>query len=489
MATENQRQKPLSESESNARYVAALRRFSEITTWQEYFDLSEEFHALGTYKDSAKMYDKCVKAAAAPAYRAVKERLEGLESPTSADFREAARTLQRITDYQDAREVMRVYTVKANALAYEEATALVSNSAATTEELGRGVELLREIKTYRDSRNLLERFEKYYFQRMYAEGMQLLENGHVYTEFEEAAEIFEKISVYSDAAAQAAAARKKANKTRPRAQKKKAEAAAAGGDEVVRVKGKPAPGTGEVIKPRRRRRDDETTNTVVEIFRAIDKRKMVFFLAWLALFIAAMVCSVVLPTSGHEFFTKYQNETRGATALVAILAAVMSVRYFLQMLTASMRERLGKAALRTLQKLATPIIRAVDRALRSIGIDLSRRGRLGGRDEKTFVFREEEVVKKKKKRLKNDLKWQEQPDNAARVRFIFIDYMIRRIRGGYFMKRSMTPAEIGQEIALEEDEKELFRVYDMARYSGGRASDELTDAMIGALKLINQKRS
>ena len=83
----------------------------------------------------------------------------------------------------------------------------------------------------------------------------------------------------------------------------------------------------------------------------------------------------------------------------------------------------------------------------------------------------------------------EQTDNAARVRFIFIDYMIRRIKKGYFMKRSMTPAEIGAEIALEDDEKALFAVYDKARYAGKSGIEEITDAMVGELQMVNRKRN
>ncbi len=492
--------RPMTESELNARYTAAAYRFAQITSWREYIALADEFRALDTYKDSAQLYAKCIKAASAPAYREITERLANADTVTAAEYREAARTMQLIQDYGDAREVMRVYTIKANALTYEEAVELVSNSDATTEELGRGVEMLRSIKTFKNAREMLERFEKYYFERMYAEGSALMQNGHVYSEFEEAAEIFEKISEYSDAAEQAAACRKRANKLRPkRRAEKPAKAAEATGDETARVRSKADKAAGSadaseeaeaVVKPRRRRAvTDETHNTVLEVWRTIDKRRMVEFIFWLLVLIGAVAASIVLPSSGHEFFEKYQNETRGTTSLIAILAAVMSVRSFLRMLTASMRQKLGAAALRTLKRLAAPLIHAVNNLLMSIGIDLSRRGRLNGRDEKTFVFDDTEKEKKHKKRLKNELKWQEQPDNAARVRFIFIDYMIRRIKGGYFMKRSMTPAEIADEIAVEADEQKLFAIYDKARYGGANATEELTDALIGELRLVNQKRS
>ena len=499
----NEKNIRLTESELNARYTAAAYKFATVSNWRDYLALAEEFRALDTYKDSAQKYSQCVKAASAPAYRDITDeiRTKGRET-TAEEYREAARIMQIIQDYQDAREVMRVYTVRANALTYDAAMAILSNSEATTEELGEGVALLKTIKGFKNTRELIERFEKYYFDRMYNEALHLMEHGHVFSEFEEAAEMFEKISEYSDAAQQAVACRKMANKVRPKEKKKKEKpddvTAPKGGDEVVRVTRKdakaakeaPAAEGEEVVKPRRRKMiDDETHNSLVEVWRNIDKRRMVEFIIWMLLLIADLYASIVVPNIQADFFIANANTIRAITVLLAIFFIVMGCRAFLRMLTASMRKKLGQAAVKFAKKLAAPLIKAVNKLLLSIGIDLSRRNRLGGRDEKTFVFDDTEKVKKTKKKLKNDLKWVDQTDNAARVRFIFIDYMIRRIKKGYFMKRCMTPAEIGSEIALEDDEKALFAVYDKARYSGQLAREELTDALIGELQMINKKRS
>ena len=496
----NEKNTRISESELNARYTAAAYKFAQVSGWRDYLALAEEFRALDTYKDSARKYDQCVKAASAPAYREITDtiRTKGLET-TAEEYREAARIMQIIQDYQDAREVMRVYTIKANALTYEAAMALLSNSDATTEELGEGVAMLKTIKGFKNTRELIERFEKYYFDRMYNEALTLMQKGHVFSEFEEAAEMFEKIAVYSDAAVQAAACRKQAAKLRPKEKKKKeTPASPKGGDEVVRVKGKDAkaskeggtPAEGEAVKPRRRKViDDETHNTLAEVWKNIDKRRMVEFILWMLLLAGDLYASIVLPNIETDFFLKYQNTIRFVTILLAVFIIAMAVRAFLRMLTASMRKKLGQTAVRFLGKLAAPLVKAINKLLLSIGIDLSRRNRLGGRDERTFVFDDTEKVKKTKKKLKNDLKWVEQTDNAARVRFIFIDYMIRRIKGGYFMKRCMTPAEICADVALEEDEKNLFAVYDKARYAGKAGLEEITDAMVGELQMVNRKRN
>ena len=318
--------------------------------------------------------------------------------------------------------------------------------------------------------------------------------------------MFDKISVYSDAAQQAAACRKIASKLRPKRSKRKEKSPAdgtapeRGGDGVSRVNRrdgskdskneKNAAEGGETAKPRRRRvMDDETHNALVEVWQQIDKRRMVEFIAWVLLLVADVCASIVLPNIQTDFFRANQNTIRVVTVLVAIFVIVMGSRAFVRMLTAGMRRKLGQAAIRLAKRLIAPLVKVINKLLLSIGIDLSRRNRLGGRDERTFVFDDTEKVKKQKKKLKNELKWVEQTDNAARVRFVFIDYMIRRIRKGYFMKRSMTPAEIGAEIALEDDEKALFAVYDKARYAGKSGIEEITDAMVGELQMVNRKRN
>lgn len=485
----------MSESELSARYTQASYRFANCRGWRELMEIAEEFHALDTYKDSAQLYLKCVKGASAPAYREIAEGLKDNASPTAEDYREAARIMALIQDYSDARELMRVYTVKANALTYQSAINLLSNSEATTEEWEQAIGMLRGIKGYKDTRDLLDRYEKYFSERVYKEALTLMENGYVYTEFEEAAALFEKIPSYSDAAEQASACRKRADRLRPKAKKEKPiKNPRTNGDETVTVKPSKARESeghaGTVVKPKKQPKSkDETVNGFVEVWKALDKRRLGVVWLWIIVFIASIAASVWVGFSESDVIRPHVGTIRMVTFMTAALSAVMGAREFLRMLTASMRKKLARAAMKLAKKLAAPLVKAVSKLLTSIGIDITRRGRLSGKDERSFVHAEAETVKKKKKKLKNQLKWMEQTDNAARVRFIFIDYMIHRIRNGYFMRHSMTTLEIGREIATEEDEKELFRVYQMARYAGASANEDITDAMVGELKNVNQKRA
>ena len=485
---DNLKRKPMTESEQSAAYTKAAYDFSKTSDWRELLKLADRFRELDTYKDSAQMYGRCVKAASAPAYREITTALNEKDAPTVEDYREAARIMGIIQDYQDAREMMRVYTVKANVLTYETAVEILSSSEIETEDMGRAVEMLRTIKSFRNSRDLLERFEKHYFDTVYREALFLMENGHVYTEFEEAAEMFEKIAVYSNAKDQAAACRKRANQLRPKVKKaKESKANTKDGDSVTRVKPTRFSKEGEgkrVKKPR-----EESVSTVAEVWRDIDKRKFLQFILWLTLFIGSIVFSTQISKITFSWILANADLIRMLCVIAAGVSAFFGVKAFLQMLTASMRKKLAKAAIAFGKKLAAPLVKAMTKLLASIGIDITRRKRLGGRDERSIVHNEVETIKKKKKKLKNELKWVDQTTNSDRVRFIFIDYMIHRIRGGYKMRYSMTSDEICREIAVEPEDQELFRVYRMARYSGGRAEEEITAEMVNELKMINQRKN
>ena len=336
----------------------------------------------------------------------------------------------------------------------------------------------------------------------------------MWSEFEEAAEIFEKISAYSDAADQAAACRKRANRMKPKRQvkaesgagKTKDSANAKTDTETERIINaktarteKSAPKRADPAEKMKAKRakapTDETVSAVAEVWRTLDKRRLVFCLLWLAVLVACVYGSIrvslIAKADEYGWVATHLTTLQTGFTLGSLVSLILGVRCFLHMLTTSMRRKLAGAALSLVRRLTAPVVKALNKLLLSIGIDLSRRNRLGGRDEKSFVYGDEEKEGKAgKKRLKNGMKWAEQPDNAARVRFIFIDYMIRRIRQGYFMRRTMTPAEISRDMSLEGDEEELFRVYQIARYAGrGDANREISDATVGKLRAINQRRT
>ena len=56
------------------------------------------------------------------------------------------------------------------------------------------------------------------------------------------------------------------------------------------------------------------------------------------------------------------------------------------------------------------------------------------------------------------------------------------------MKHNMTVADIANEIAVEKDEKELFEYYNLARYAGSLANEDISNETVGRLRAVNEKR-
>ena len=167
---------------------------------------------LGNYKESLEYSHKCEKAAAVTAYRDITEKMSVAENMTYEGFSSSADIMEVISDYKDARELARIYRLKASALAYNEAIAIFEKSESSIDDWERAVYLLSKIKSYKNSRELYDRYFGHYAQKRYEQATEVLNRAGTNAECMLACELFLKISTYSDAARQAEAAKKKAQK-------------------------------------------------------------------------------------------------------------------------------------------------------------------------------------------------------------------------------------------------------------------------------------
>lgn len=475
------------EAQLNQRYTELMHRFASTSTWREFLELSKQFHELETFKDAPTYYAKCVRAASAGAYREYREEFALREGLTSEDYFEAAAVLSQISDYMDAREWARTYKAKASALCYAEAIALYEQSEGRWQDMREAYFKMQRIKGYKDSRDLAERYGKHYTECAYAAATELASRAQSGPEYEEAAEIFEQIREYSDAAGQAQKCRKAASRYRSSAPKHK-KAPQKAQDQTQEQKE-----SAEIVRKKRARAEDSVSGVdFAEIWHTVNKKRLISGL------VSLVVCFVGLWGSAffaahridpdQEFLVLHGDKIRGLCVLMVIFGAVFALIQFFRMLSPSLKRKMALKVLEVARRVAKPVVKALDRMLSLVGISIGKQ-RLKGKDEKSFVYVEKPTKARKAKKLRNEGKWHELPDNAARVRFIFVDYMIRRIKQGYRMKYHQTPQEIGQEIAIEDDEKMLFEVYQTARYAGASANEVIDNDTVDELLKINVKRS
>ena len=486
-----------SEAQMNQRYTELMHRFGGTSTWREFLELAKQFHELENFKEASTYYAKCVRAASAGAYREYREEFTSREGLTSEDYFEAAAVLSQISDYMDAREWARTYKAKANALCYAEAITLYEQSEGRWQDMREAYLKMHKIKGYKDSRDLAERYQKHYTECAYAAATELWEKAQSGVEYEEAAEIFEQIREHSDSAQLAQKCREAASKFRSSAPKKSKKS---GGDvpdapqkkDTSQV-GDGALDTPQVVRKKRAGAEDSVSGVDFgEIWRTINKKRLI------AGVVGLIVCAVGLWGTAffaahridpdQEFLVLHGDKIRGLCVIMVIFGAVFALVQFFRMLSPSLKRKMALKVLEVAKRVAKPVVKTLNRVLGLVGISIGKQ-RLKGKDEKSFVYVEKPAKAKKNKKLRNEAKWHELPDNAARVRFIFVDYMIRRIKQGYHMKYHQTPQEIGQEIAIEDDEKMLFEVYQTARYAGAAANEVIDNDTVDELLKINVKRS
>lgn len=166
---------------------------------------------------------------------------------------------------------------------------------------------------------------------------------------------------------------------------------------------------------------------------------------------------------------------RGIAMLLFFVFTVLFVRSFKRLMSDRLQAAIEAWIGKTLHFVFRPVAVAASKIAAWLGIG---RWRGWGEDEHTFLGRDREHLPRRNKRLKNDRKWGDQQDNRARVRFLYIEYMIKRVRAGYLLRRQLTPHEIAAELALEEDERLLFNTYTEARYA---ASPDISDETVQTL--------
>ncbi len=180
--------------------------------------------------------------------------------------------------------------------------------------------------------------------------------------------------------------------------------------------------------------------------------------------------------------TNVEGQTkRGFVVTFFLLFLVLFVRSCKRLLTERLQDAIDEWIENAVRWLFRPLVFVINKVAKWLGIG---RWRGWGEDEKTFIFKEKGQARKRK-RLKNDQKWADQPDNRRRVRFLFVEYMVKRIRGGYMYRRQMTPDEIAEELPLDADEKLLFETYDAARYA---EDAEISDEVVKVLTKVAARK-
>ena len=185
------------------------------------------------------------------------------------------------------------------------------------------------------------------------------------------------------------------------------------------------------------------------------------------------------------------NTYRYLQQLTVIITIVLAVRAFnavRKLIPKTLRRAVFAKLLYIARKVATTVSNAGKKILNALGFSTVRYKKR--KDESSFIFDVSDIgLFKRFSTVKNSLKWRDLTENAEKIRFIYVKYIVKLIKNGFEIPAFLTPNEVrtGLELEPETTDDKLFDLYNGARYSGGsiHISDEEVEM---TLALVNGKK-
>ena len=167
---------------------------------------------------------------------------------------------------------------------------------------------------------------------------------------------------------------------------------------------------------------------------------------------------------------------------ISIILFLFSLR---KLLPKTLRESIKMRFNRLVERLRAPL-KKLSQQLRKI-FGLPEKQRVSGSDEKSFIFDLENTgLYRKFMSMKNQLRWKDLETNAEKIRFLYIKFVIKLIKGGYRYRSVTTVEELKKELALADESEKLCQLYSGARYSGGIMN--ITDEDVETSSKLIKKR-
>lgn len=187
-------------------------------------------------------------------------------------------------------------------------------------------------------------------------------------------------------------------------------------------------------------------------------------------------------TKGHANL-KYPHQATVIILAICLFSLWLALR---KLVPKSVKDELKARFNRLISKYVRGPLAKIAEKLRKI-FGLPDRQRVRGKDEKSFIFDlENSGLFRRFQSVKNQLRWRDLQTNAEKIRYLYIKFVVKLIKGGFKYKPVMTPAEIKKELKLTDEPEKLFNLYIGARYSGGAI--DITDEDVEMSEKLIKKR-
>ena len=167
-------------------------------------------------------------------------------------------------------------------------------------------------------------------------------------------------------------------------------------------------------------------------------------------------------------------QDKNAADFVLILgvgACILGVWFYYKSLTNSIELIVKPAFKKAFDKIKKSVKKTVSKIKKKLGIS-EKTWKMKGSDSFNFVF--PSFGRKKGNKVefgKARIKWNEEPGNPWKIRYIYTKYIVKRVKKGMRFRASDTPLENEAKLGNSCPYPEIFKLYTLSRYAPSEISN------------------
>ncbi len=193
--------------------------------------------------------------------------------------------------------------------------------------------------------------------------------------------------------------------------------------------------------------------------------------------------SIIALLAGAGLFAlKNLIKDKNAADFVIILGSascILGVWFYYKSLMNSMELIVKPALKRVFGKIVKSVKKTVDKIKKKLGIS-EKTWRMKGSDSLNFVLPSWSKKRGTKRDFgKSRIKWNEDPGNPWKIRYIYTKYIVKRQKKGAYIKSSSTALENEESLGASCPFPEIFQLYTLSRYAPSKISNQaVTDETV-----------
>lgn len=219
----------------------------------------------------------------------------------------------------------------------------------------------------------------------------------------------------------------------------------------------------------------------------MNKKKLIVSWALIAVYavIIGVLAKLYVDNGGFNASNDNARHISQISLVGMVVFTLLVLRRLYKMLPVEKAKRAFEKVKDAVKRVALRAYRRLARLVGKLGLGSGTKY-AKGEDEYTFFF-DEQQRKQTRLSVGKVSKWNTLTDNSEKIRFLFIRYMLTRIRRGYRRRWGKTHMEWAKELGAKDEVYTFFEDYGAARY--GRGAVDIPDSAVErARKIVDKKR-